>query len=118
MLPSATHSKRPTFADTPAPGALLSFLSSSPLLSRWDYLFLNGIPLIYHVNAMASTSQLLESSPEGTKLGRIYPERTWLALRMKPKLGDGFKMVFTGKALEHREAQSKYPGLPSGWELN
>lgn len=55
MPPSATHSKGPTFADTPAPGAHLSSLSSSPLFSRWDYLFLNGIPLIYHVNTMAST---------------------------------------------------------------
>lgn len=46
---------------------------------------------------MASTSQLLESSPEGTGLGRIDPEKTWLALRMKPTLGGGVQMVFPEK---------------------
>lgn len=62
MLPGAAHSKGPPLTGQLAPGgAHLSPLTTSSLVFRWGYLFLKGIPLIYYVNTMASTSQLLKS---------------------------------------------------------
>lgn len=56
MPPSAAHSEKQRSLPNLLQEHFPALFAPSPLFPRRGYLFINGIPLIYHESTMASTS--------------------------------------------------------------